>query len=169
MADRVRGAYAGTSALFRLFDRNIEPSIMSSLLRPTPGYEPVGGISALLPLAGTATVHAASRPAVEGKFIKVRGERFWIKGVTYGTFSPNEEGEPYPAIQQVKDDFRRMQDAGINTVRLYTAPSDRIADAAYDAGLYLIPDICWVMRFCQLDEPARVRLMFDTTTQAARR
>src|SRR5579859_3727930 len=82
-------------------------------------------------------------PAVDGKFLTVGGERFWIKGVTYGSFSPNDEGEPFPPFAQVRDDFALMRESGINTVRLYTPPSDRIADAALEAGLFLIPDICW--------------------------
>lgn len=91
---------------------------------------------------------------VDGKFLQLNGERLWIKGVTYGSFSPNEEGEPFPSLQQVKYDFSRMRDAGINTVRLYSPPSNRIADAAADVGLLLVPDICWGIRRCQLDDPS---------------
>ena len=31
----------------------------------------------------------AERPRVEGKFLYVGDEKFWIRGVTYGTFHPN--------------------------------------------------------------------------------
>src|SRR3569833_10081 len=65
---------------------------------------------------------------VDGKFLLVNGQRFWIKGVTYGTFSPNEEGEPYPPLDQVRVDFEQMRRAGVNTVRLYTPPSTAMAD-----------------------------------------
>src|ERR1043166_8266509 len=34
-----------------------------------------------------------SRPEVCGKFLRLKGERFWIKSVTYGSFRPNEEGD----------------------------------------------------------------------------
>src|SRR5690242_8797382 len=64
-----------------------------------------------------------TRVQVDGKFLRVNGRRFWIKGVTYGTFSQNEEGEPYPPCDQVRRDFEQMRAAGINTVRLYTPPS----------------------------------------------
>src|SRR4051812_8607508 len=60
------------------------------------------------------------RIKVEGKFLSVDGKRFYIKAVTYGTFSPNEQGEPYPAFEQVKIDFAQMAAAGVNCVRLYT-------------------------------------------------
>src|SRR5437870_4263257 len=87
-------------------------------------------IAELLPQASTSTA-----VTVDGKFLSRDGERFWIKGVTYGSFSLNEAGEPYPPFAQLLDDFAYMKDSGINTVRLYSPPSDRIADAAADAGL----------------------------------
>ena len=67
--------------------------------------------------------------SVQSKFLCVDGEKFWAKGVTYGSFLPNEEGDPFPPIWQVKDDFLRMAEAGINTVRLYGPATDRVADA----------------------------------------
>jgi GT2 family glycosyltransferase len=80
----------------------------------------------------------------------VEGERYWIKGVTYGSFGLNDEGEPYPEFSRLKDDFARMADSGINTVRLYNAPSRRIADAAWEKGLRLIPEVGWGPRFCEI-------------------
>jgi GT2 family glycosyltransferase len=111
----------------------------------------------------------SDRPRVAGKLVSVRGERFFVKGVTYGTFGPNEEGEPYPPMWRIKDDFARMREAGVNTVRLYTAPSDRIADAAAAAGLYLIPDICWGPRTCEWDHAAWWARAVNGTRAEARR
>ena len=109
---------------------------------PSPILAPV--------VARPAIASSNPRPEVDGKFLRVNGERFWIKGITYGSFSPNEEGEHYPPFPKLKEDFARMRDAGINTVRLYNAPSPRIADAAWEAGLYLIPEVGWGPRFCEL-------------------
>ena len=89
-------------------------------------------------------------PRVEGKFLTVNGQRFWIKGITYGSFSTNDAGEPYPPFRKLQDDFSRMRDAGINTVRLYNSPTQRIADAALERGLMLIPEVGWGPRFCEL-------------------
>ena len=36
---------------------------------------------------------ADARPNVIGKFLFVGDEKFWVRGVTYGTFSPDEAGE----------------------------------------------------------------------------
>lgn len=106
---------------------------------------------------------------VDGKFLRVGGARFWVKGVTYGTFAANSNGEPYPEHGRLKDDFARMVEAGVNTVRLYTPPSDRIADAAAEAGIYLIPDICWGPRFCELHKPDDLKAIFDWTRGHAKR
>jgi cellulose synthase/poly-beta-1,6-N-acetylglucosamine synthase-like glycosyltransferase len=108
-------------------------------------------------------------PIRDGKFLRVGKSRFWIRGATYGTFRPNDKGEPYPPIDILRADFQRMREAGINTVRLYTPPSDRIADAAADAGLFLVPDICWGPRRCELDDPERMTFLRDWIRDHARR
>lgn len=105
----------------------------------------------------------------DGKFLHVGGSRFFIRGVTYGSFRPNEENEPFPPFPILREDFLRMREAGINTVRLYTPPSDRIADAAAEAGLFLVPDICWGPRRCELDEPERMAFMYEWIRGHARR
>jgi GT2 family glycosyltransferase len=111
-----------------------------------------------------------ARPVVrDGKFLRAGCKRFYIRGVTYGTFRPNEQGEPYPPFRVLQDDFYRMREVGVNTVRLYTPPSDRIADAAAKAGLFLVPDICWGPRWCELDDAERMAFMRDWIRGHARR
>jgi O-antigen biosynthesis protein len=134
--------------------------------QPSDLYE---RISAALPEESPAHHASKARVQVDGKFLRVNGRRFWIKGVTYGTFSHNEEGEPYPSCDQVRRDFEQMRAAGINTVRLYTPPSNQMADIAAEVGLYLIPDICWGQRRCQLDSPEEKEMMREWTRQHARR
>jgi O-antigen biosynthesis protein len=108
-------------------------------------------------------------PGVNGRFLTVGGERFWVKGVTYGTFRPNADGEPFPTRSQVRQDFAQMLQAGINTVRLYTPPPDWLADLACESGLYLIPDICWGPRRCDFDDPERLDYLFKWTREHTRR
>ena len=115
----------------------------------------------LVPLVKSRTLpgHVHGRIEVDGKFLRRGEDRFWIKGVTYGSFGLNDQGEPFPPYAQLRDDFAAMRDAGINTVRLYSPPSDRIADAAADMGLLLLPDICWGPRKCELDDPERMKFI----------
>jgi glycosyltransferase involved in cell wall biosynthesis len=129
------------------------------------------------PLVEADIAHPSRRPTprvgrrvrTDGKFLTVDGKRFWVKGVTYGTFTPNEEGEPYPSFDRLKEDFAQMREAGVNTVRLYSPPSDRIADAAADVGLHLIPDICWGPRFCELHREEDLKAIRDWTRSHAKR
>ncbi|HEX5222808.1 MAG TPA: glycosyltransferase [Verrucomicrobiae bacterium] len=109
------------------------------------------------------------RPRTNGRFLYIGAERFWLKGVTYGTFRANEDGEPFPSRAQVRDDFARMRDAGINTVRLYTPPPDWVADAALAEGLYLMADLCWGPRRCDFDNPERLKFLHGWIREHTRR
>src|SRR5260370_2458777 len=141
----------------------LEASALKSLPSELIATEPPGVIR------HAPRVKGAVRVQCDGKFLRVGGRRFWIKAVTYGTFGANEEGEPYPHISVVRRDFEQMRLAGINTVRLYTPPSDQLADAAGEAGLLLIPDICWGPRWCQLDSADDRRFMREWIRGHARR
>jgi glycosyltransferase involved in cell wall biosynthesis len=110
------------------------------------------------------------RPRTAGRFLIVNGTRFWVKGVTYGSFRLNAEGEPFPPRDRVRADFQQMREAGINTIRLYTPPPDWLADQAAAAGLYIIADICWGPRRCDdFDNPDRVRYIHNWTREHSRR
>ena len=41
-------------------------------------------------------------PRIDGKFLRVAGQRFLVKGVTYGTFAPDETGHQFPPIDRVR-------------------------------------------------------------------
>ena len=55
-------------------------------------------------------------PEVDGKFLRVDGERFYVRGVTYGTFAQSEKHGLFPRPEQAKKDFAAMAAAGINAV-----------------------------------------------------
>ena len=67
---------------------------------------------------GERRAPVAERPQVRGKFLFVGEDKLWVKGVTYGTFAPGEDGSGYPERSQVIDDFDAMAEAGLNTVRV---------------------------------------------------
>ena len=39
-------------------------------------------------------------PEVDGKFLRVDGERFYVRGVTYGTFAQSEKHGLFPRPEQ---------------------------------------------------------------------
>src|SRR6266699_1946450 len=90
----------------------------------------------ILPAPPTAECPTAQfRPTVRGKFIFVGEEKFYVRGVTYGTFRPDENGDEFPAPRMMERDFALMAENGINTVRTYTAPPRWLLDAAQRHGL----------------------------------
>ena len=111
-------------------------------LRPGPrGSDANGGqLKAALLRFKTETGPAPSdalqeRPRIKGKFLVVGKDKFWIRGVTYGTFRPTEDGTQFPAPEVVKRDFSAMRSAGFNAVRVYTVPPLWLLDLAKAHGL----------------------------------
>jgi GT2 family glycosyltransferase len=110
----------------------------------TPAHEAEHQTIRLSPLPieargrGGIAASAQPRPAVQGKFIHVNGKKFYIRGVTYGTFRPNEKGEEFPSPVIVERDFAQMAANGINSVRTYTPPPLWLLDAARRHGLYVM-------------------------------
>ena len=90
--------------------------------------------------SGRATGGAG--PRVDGKFLRVEGERFYVRGVTYGTFAETELGL-FPGLKRVEEDFAVMAAVGINTVRTYTVPGPEILDLAEETGLKLLMGVWW--------------------------
>ena len=92
-----------------------------------------------------------SRIVADGKFLRRGDNRFFVKGVTYGTFVPDARGFQFPERSRVAEDFRLMAELGINTVRLYTPPSPEVLDLAAEAGLQLIVGLPWSQHVAFLD------------------
>jgi GT2 family glycosyltransferase len=97
------------------------------------------------------------RPQVRGKFVFVGEEKLFVKGVTYGTFRPNSEGELYPEPQLVARDFAQMAANGVNVVRVYTVPPRWLLDLARQHGLWVMVGLSWEQHVCFLDDYQRTR------------
>lgn len=98
-----------------------------------------------------------NRVRSEGKFLVRGGEKFFIKGVTYGTFRPNGRYRDFPDPEVVDDDFRRMGTADINTVRLYTVPPRWLLDRAVHHGLSVVIGLPWNQHVAFLNDRATRR------------
>ncbi len=92
------------------------------------------------------------RPEVRGKFIFIGDDKFWVKGVTYGTFAPDANGIQFPAADMVERDFSAMAESGINTVRTYTPPPLWLLDAAQRNGLRVMVGLPWEQHIAFLDD-----------------
>ncbi len=79
---------------------------------------------------------ASQRPRACGKFLYVGDDKFWVRGVTYGAFRPDQDGKEYHDLEVIERDFAQMAANGFNTVRIpHTVPPRSLLDAAHRHGL----------------------------------
>src|SRR5688572_20718082 len=96
------------------------------------------------------------RPTVKGKFIYKNGEKLYLKGVTYGTFEPREDGVQFPEPHMVRKDLAMMAQNGFNCVRTYTVPPLYLLDLAKDLGIHVMVGLPWEQHITFLDTPQSV-------------
>src|SRR6478735_6386001 len=101
------------------------------------------------------------RPKVEGKFLTVDNEKLYIKGVTYGTFKPNENGDQFPPLDIVEKDFEQLAAFGFNTLRTYTVPPRYLLDSALTHGLRVMVGLPWEQHITFLDSKQRVNEIIE--------
>ena len=112
----------------------------------TPGVSQPGNSGA--PSAG-------ARPEVRGKFIFVGDEKLFVRGVTYGPFTPTPEGCLYHDPVTVSADFAGIARMGANAVRTYTVPPRWLLDVALEHGLRVMVGFGWEQHITFLDERGR--------------
>lgn len=91
------------------------------------------------------------RVVVDGKFFRLDGRKFCVKGITYGPFAPNARGEMFPEPDQTRRDFEQIRELNANVIRVYYAPPRWLLDLAAQHGLRLLVDIPWPKHLCFLD------------------
>lgn len=97
---------------------------------------------------------AETRVVVDGKFFRLKGRKFYVRGVTYGPFAPNAAGEMFPEPEQTARDFAQIVELGANVLRLYYAPPRWVLDLAEKYGLKVLVDIPWPKHLCFMDSVA---------------
>ena len=109
-----------------------------------------------------------SRPEVRGKFLFVDNQKYWVRGVTYGTFRPLEDGTQFPKPERVKQDFAEISGNGMNTVRIYTVPPIWLLDIAKDFRLRVMVGLPWEQHIAFLDDKNRIKKIEDSVRQSVR-
>lgn len=107
------------------------------------------------------SVVTIERPRVEGKFLYVGEEKFWVRGVSYGTFQIDDTGQERLSPDKVEADFARMAESGFNTVRVHTCPPRWLLDSAMRHGLRVMVGLNWGERISFIDEPGRSKEIED--------
>src|SRR5262245_27425145 len=104
-----------------------------------PAATPEPPMATLLePSTPPMALPSRERPRAGGKFLFAGGEKLYLRGVTYGTFRPNADGDEFPEPAVVERDFQLMAAHGINAVRTYTAPPRWLLDRAWGHGLRIM-------------------------------
>lgn len=93
------------------------------------------------------------RVRVDGKFFRLGEQKYCPKGVTYGPFAPNADGDRYASREQTVRDFNQIKELGANTLRVYHPPPRWFLDLAHEHGLKLLIDIPWCKERVFLDSP----------------
>ena len=99
----------------------------------------------------------AGRVCVRGKWLVVGQQTFFVRGSTYGTFRPQDDGSDYPPRATVEKDFQQMRENGFNSVRTYTVPPRWLLDVAQQEGLRVFIGLPWEQHVDFLSDPARMR------------
>src|SRR6201987_4463148 len=89
----------------------------------------------------TPTANSRIRPVA--KFFFDGDKKFFVKGVTYGPFKPDAEGNYLGRPEQVDRDLALMRQAGLNVVRIYPAPPLWFLDRCLAAGMRVLVTLPW--------------------------
>jgi len=80
---------------------------------------------------------------VRAKFFFEGDKKFFIKGVTYGPFAPDANGEYFGTPESVAKDLGLMVEAGVNLVRIYYVPPRWFLDLCAARGIRALISIPW--------------------------
>src|SRR5262245_24252219 len=129
---------------------------MSRTITHQTSLSPLAALGTAVPLSPESTLPKAGvRPCAKGKFLFVGEQKFYVRGVTYGTFRPDEHGSEFTSRDAVERDFAMMRVNGINSVRTYTVPPRWFLDSALRHGLYVMVGIPWEQHIAFLDDRSR--------------
>ncbi|MEJ7611101.1 MAG: glycosyltransferase [Ferruginibacter sp.] len=103
---------------------------------------------------------------VKGKFLFCGNEKFYIKGVTYGTFAPGPDGCQFPDILTVENDFRALAASGLNCIRTYTVPPIYVLDIADSLNLKVMVGLPWEQHITFLDSSERKHNIIKSIKEA---
>ena len=88
-------------------------------------------------------MNANSRIRPRAKFFFEGEKKFFVKGVTYGPFKPDADGNYVGRPEQVDADLALMRDAGLNIVRIYHSPPRWFLDCCAAAEMRVLVTLPW--------------------------
>src|SRR5438132_13172670 len=99
---------------------------------------------------------SVGRPTVRGKFLYVGQEKSWVRGISYGTFFVDENGEERVTAETVERDFAEIAANGFNVVRVHTGPPRWLLDVELQNGPRVMVGLHWGEQMAFVDEPDKL-------------
>jgi len=84
-----------------------------------------------------------SRIRAVAKFFFEGDKKFFVKGVTYGPFKPDADGNYLGRPEQLEIDLALMREIGLNVLRVYHAPPRWFLDRCEAAGMRVLITLPW--------------------------
>jgi glycosyltransferase involved in cell wall biosynthesis len=100
-------------------------------------------------------------------FLEAGAGKFFVRGVSYGPFRPNEFGEPFPEKQVVERDLALLRELGANALRVYHVPPGWLCELARTHGMRLLVGVPWPQHVRFLDSGRDSRAIRDAVREAA--
>ena len=114
----------------------------------------------------TSMTNSRIRPVA--KFFFDGDKKFFVKGVTYGPFKPDAEGNYLGRPEQVDSDLALMRQAGLNVVRIYHAPPRWFLDRCTAAGMRVLVTLPWEKHIEFLRERSTRKQIADAVSTAVK-
>jgi glycosyltransferase involved in cell wall biosynthesis len=89
------------------------------------------------------TTPSQIRIRAASKFFFEGDRKFFIKGVTYGPFKPDANGDYLGRPEQAGADLRLMREIGLNVVRIYHPPPEWFLEKCAAAGMRVLITLPW--------------------------
>ena len=103
---------------------------------------------------------------VQAKFFFEGEKKFFVKGVTYGPFAPDQDGHHFGTPEKARADLAMMRETGINLVRIYYVPPRWFLDACAEHGIRCLISIPWAEHIEFLNQ-RKIRREIEQTVVAA--
>ncbi|MEO8353326.1 MAG: glycosyltransferase [Chthoniobacteraceae bacterium] len=121
-----------------------------------------------------STTAPADSSAVEPIRVRAKffyeGERKWfLKGVTYGPFRPNADGDLISSPERAREDLGLMREMGVNLIRIYHVPPRWLLDLALEHGLRVLISIPWTQHVEFLNSGKLRRQIVQVIREAVKR
>ena len=125
-------------------------------------------VAARHPLTLTLHVDPPAPIRVHGKFFFAGEHKHFVRGVTYGPFAKGTHGTQFPEAAVVEKDLALMEEAGVNTVRVFSVPPIWLLDAAHRVGLKVLVGLSWPQHIAFLDSAAMQTEIRETVAAGVR-